>query len=155
RTVDRTRGWVAVERRRSEVVWSGVRVVTPRALSYAIAWRCRASGPFAARCTRPERNRSARWCLLCSSRAAPDPSSPPETPMETLADNPGIIVVPPLLYLVAFLVVLALRWFLPLRISDNAVVPWLGLLLIVPGVATVFWGRRTLQAMGTNVNPRR
>ena len=78
-----------------------------------------------------------------------------ENPMETPADNPGVIVRPPLLYLAALLVMLSLRWLVPLPISHDSRVPWLGLLLIVPGVAIAIAGRRALQAAGTNVNPSR
>ena len=72
---------------------------------------------------------------------------------DALPDNPGILVLPPLLYLVAFLVVLGLRWLVPLRIFASTLAPWCGLLFIVPGVAIALSGRRALAAAGTNVNP--
>jgi protein-S-isoprenylcysteine O-methyltransferase Ste14 len=66
-------------------------------------------------------------------------------------DNPGVITRPPFIYLGAFLLVLACHWIVPLRIVDGA--PWAGLALLVIGVATAIWGRRTMRAAGTNINP--
>jgi protein-S-isoprenylcysteine O-methyltransferase Ste14 len=71
----------------------------------------------------------------------------------TERDNPGVIVFPPLLYGIAFAVVLALRWFWPMPIFDQAVALWPGLALVMLGVGIALWGRRALQAAGTNVNP--
>ena len=71
----------------------------------------------------------------------------------TERDNPGVIVFPPLLYGIAFAVVLALRWFWPMPIFDNAVAFWPGLALVVFGAGIAIWGRNALQAAGTNVSP--
>jgi protein-S-isoprenylcysteine O-methyltransferase Ste14 len=73
----------------------------------------------------------------------------------TLADNPGVIVRPPLLYGVALIVVFVLRWFWPVPIVDHTVVVWLGLVLVVFGVGIAIWGRGAMQAAGTNVDPCR
>lgn len=75
--------------------------------------------------------------------------------MATIADSPSVIVRPPLLYGVALIVVFMLRWFWPLPIVDHAVVVRLGLVLVVFGVGTAIWGRRAMQAAGTNVDPYR
>jgi protein-S-isoprenylcysteine O-methyltransferase Ste14 len=75
--------------------------------------------------------------------------------MATQADNPGVVMRPPLLYGIAFVVVLALRWFWPMPIVDHTVATWLGLALVVFAVGIAMWGRRTMQAAGTNVDPHR
>ena len=71
----------------------------------------------------------------------------------TERDNPGVIVFPPLLYGIAFVVVLALRWFWPMPIFDHSVALWPGLALVLLGAGIAIWGRNVLQAAGTNVNP--
>lgn len=73
--------------------------------------------------------------------------------MATGADNPGVVARPPLLYLGAFLIVIVCRWFLPLPIDADGrgLVP--GLALVALGLGTAIWGRRTMQAAGTNINP--
>ena len=73
--------------------------------------------------------------------------------MDESADNPGVIALPPFLYGGAFLVVLVLRWFWPLRIltDSSPLLPGLGLIAL--GIALAIWGSRTMRAAGTNVNP--
>ncbi len=71
----------------------------------------------------------------------------------TQSDNPGVIILPPLLYGIAFAVVLALRWFWPMPIFDNADALWPGLALVMLAVVIALWGRSTLLAAGTNVSP--
>jgi protein-S-isoprenylcysteine O-methyltransferase Ste14 len=73
--------------------------------------------------------------------------------MDRSADNPGVIALPPLLYGGAFIVVLVLRWFWPMRIVADSGLLWAGLGLVAIGVALASWGRRTMTAAGTNVNP--
>lgn len=75
--------------------------------------------------------------------------------MATSADNPGVVARPPLLYAVAFVIVLLLRWFAPMRIFDPAVALWLGLAFVASGIGIAIWGRRTMQAAGTNIDPSR
>src|SRR5215475_2476660 len=75
--------------------------------------------------------------------------------MATLADNAGVIVRPPLLYGVAFVVVLALGWFWPMPIVGRVVPVGVGLVLVVFGVGIAMWGRRTMQDAGTNADPYR
>jgi protein-S-isoprenylcysteine O-methyltransferase Ste14 len=73
--------------------------------------------------------------------------------MPTAADNPGVIARPPLLYGAAFLVVLALRWLSPMPILGRSVLLWPGLAIVVLGVGLATWGRRTMSAAGTNIDP--
>src|SRR5258706_5166382 len=73
--------------------------------------------------------------------------------MMTPADNPAVVARPPLLYAGAFVIVLAFRWFWPLPILGRAVALWLGLALIALGIGIAIWGRRTMQAAGTNIDP--
>lgn len=75
--------------------------------------------------------------------------------MATSADNPGVVARPPLLYAVAFVIVLLLRWFAPMRILGPAVALWLGLAFVASGIGIAIWGRRTMQAAGTNIDPSR
>jgi protein-S-isoprenylcysteine O-methyltransferase Ste14 len=70
-------------------------------------------------------------------------------------DNPGVAVLPPVLYGGALVIVLALHWFWPMPIFGLAVALWSGLALIVLAVAIATWARRTMHAAGTNVNPLR
>jgi protein-S-isoprenylcysteine O-methyltransferase Ste14 len=73
--------------------------------------------------------------------------------MASSADSPGVIARPPLLYVAAFAVVLVCRWFRPMPILGRAVALWLGLALVAIGIGTAIWGRRTMQAAGTNIDP--
>lgn len=70
----------------------------------------------------------------------------------TGADNAGVIVRPPLLYAVALAAMLALRWLWPLPIFSGAAF-WPGLALVALAVGLLIWGRQTLVADGTNVDP--
>jgi protein-S-isoprenylcysteine O-methyltransferase Ste14 len=73
--------------------------------------------------------------------------------MATAADNAGVVVLPPLLYGVAFVAVLALRWFWPLPILGHAMALWCGIALAMIAVVIAVWGSRTMRMAGTNVNP--
>ena len=72
-----------------------------------------------------------------------------------VADNPGVVAPPPLIYLGAFLIVLVCRWCWPIPIDAGSRGLWPGLLLIAVGAGIAIWGRRTMAAAGTNVNPSR
>lgn len=76
-----------------------------------------------------------------------------ENNMTTPADNPGVVARPPLLYGAAFIAVLVLRWFWPVPIFGHAVALWPGLALGVLGIGIAIWGRNTMHAAGTNVDP--
>jgi protein-S-isoprenylcysteine O-methyltransferase Ste14 len=60
-----------------------------------------------------------------------------------------------LLYGGALVVVLVCRWFRPMPIFGRAVSLWIGLALVAMGIGTANWGRRTMQAAGTNIDPTR
>ena len=76
-----------------------------------------------------------------------------ETIEATAADSPGVIARPPFLYLGAFLVALVVHWFAPLPIVATAAARVVGVLLVVVAFAAARWGRRTMLAAGTNINP--
>src|SRR5436309_636175 len=73
--------------------------------------------------------------------------------MATSTDNPAVVARPPFIYLGAFVVVLVLRWFWPAPIFGRAVAVWAGLAAVALGVGIAIWGRRTMEAAGTNINP--
>lgn len=73
--------------------------------------------------------------------------------MATSADHPGVVARPPLIYLGAFLIVLALRWFWPMPIDVQGRGLWPGIGLVALGLGTAIWGSRTMEAAGTNINP--
>jgi protein-S-isoprenylcysteine O-methyltransferase Ste14 len=75
--------------------------------------------------------------------------------MPTSIDNPGVAVLPPLLYGFALVFVLALRSFWPMPIFGYSMALSSGLALIACGVAIAIWGRRTMHAAGTNISPLR
>jgi protein-S-isoprenylcysteine O-methyltransferase Ste14 len=73
--------------------------------------------------------------------------------MDESADHPDIIALPPLLYLAAFLVVLLLRWIRPWPILPPHLVPWVGIGLLLAGLAIGIPGRLALRSAGTSVKP--
>ncbi len=79
----------------------------------------------------------------------------PETTTTASADNPGVLVWPPLLYGGAFILVLILRAVSRMPIVAATTTVWLGLAIVVVGLTIMARGRRTMTAAGTNVNPSR
>lgn len=75
--------------------------------------------------------------------------------MGSSSDSPGVVAPPPLLYLAAFIVALIFRWLRRMPIFVQAATMWPGLVLIALGVGIAIWGRRTMVAAGTNINPAR
>ena len=71
------------------------------------------------------------------------------------ADNADVVARPPLLYGAALLVVLALRSLWPLPIVAPNFARWPGVAVAVLSLAFGIWGRRTLVAAGTNLDPMR
>ena len=69
------------------------------------------------------------------------------------ADNPGVIVLPPFLYLGVFLAALVAHWFVRLPMFTTFVALPLGLCLSAAAIVIARWGRRTMTAAGTNVRP--
>lgn len=74
--------------------------------------------------------------------------------MTTNRDAPGVVVFPPALFAAAFFLGLIFQWFLPLRFP---VAEWIrmavAVLLFVTGATVALWGKRVMEAAGTNVNP--
>ena len=62
-------------------------------------------------------------------------------------------MLPPLLYGVAFVAVLALCWFWPLPILGRSMALWAGITFAMIAVAIAVWGSRTMRMAGTNINP--
>jgi protein-S-isoprenylcysteine O-methyltransferase Ste14 len=73
--------------------------------------------------------------------------------MDESADHPDIVALPPLLDLAAFLVVLLLRWIRPWPILPPHLVPWVGIGLLLAGLAIGIPGRLALRSAGTSVKP--
>ncbi len=70
-------------------------------------------------------------------------------------DKPGVVIRPPLLYAGALVLVIVLRLFWPLKIFVTWAGWWFGPFLIGIGIALAIWGRRNMQAKGTNIDPTR
>lgn len=68
-------------------------------------------------------------------------------------DNPGVAVFPPLLFLVALILMLALRYVFPLAIGGRPLTTVLGIVLATLAIAIIAWGRMTMQRAGTNIEP--
>ena len=71
----------------------------------------------------------------------------------TQRDNPGVIVLPPLLYGIAFAVVLLLHWLWPLPVFSHTATFWVGVAAISAAAALAAWGAVSLRKAGTNINP--
>jgi len=74
--------------------------------------------------------------------------------MNRSEDHPGVIALPPLLYGGAFIVALVLQWRWPWPIFPGRVALIPGIIVLALGVGLAIWGRRTMEAAGTNVNPQ-
>ena len=69
------------------------------------------------------------------------------------ADNPGVIVLPPVLYGIAFAVVFALHWSWPLPVLSYPASLWAGIAALSLGAALAAWGFLSLKKAGTNILP--
>jgi protein-S-isoprenylcysteine O-methyltransferase Ste14 len=68
-------------------------------------------------------------------------------------DSPGVIALPPVLYLGTLLLGLLIHFFKPVPLSTT---PWIrlaGVLILASGIFLARWGRRTMVKAGTNVIP--
>jgi hypothetical protein len=59
----------------------------------------------------------------------------------TQADNPGVVVWPPLLFGIGVLAVLLLSWLWPLPAFFHPATVWVGVALLSLGVACNAWGQ--------------
>jgi len=73
--------------------------------------------------------------------------------MENQPDRPGVVILPPLLMVLALILVLVLHHFWPLPVGARGLTIALGAILVVLGIGSAAWGRVTLAKGGTNVNP--
>src|SRR5215467_726926 len=73
--------------------------------------------------------------------------------MNDRTDRSGVVVLPPVLMLGAFVLVLILHYFLPLAIGMRGPTRALGIALVVLGIGSGAWGRTMLMRAGTNVSP--
>jgi protein-S-isoprenylcysteine O-methyltransferase Ste14 len=73
--------------------------------------------------------------------------------MGNQADRPGVVILPPLLMLIALLVVIVLHWLWPLRTGRRLLAVAVGIILGALGIGSMAWGRITLVKGGTNVSP--
>lgn len=71
----------------------------------------------------------------------------------TPRDRPGIVAPPPLLYIAALALVIALQWLWPLPILDHPAAAWIGWAALVPGLALNLWGAWSMKRARTPINP--
>jgi protein-S-isoprenylcysteine O-methyltransferase Ste14 len=70
-------------------------------------------------------------------------------------DSPGVIALPPVLYLGTLLVGLLIHFFETVPLSTT---PWIrlaGVVILASGILLARWGRRTMVTAGTNVIPNK
>lgn len=73
--------------------------------------------------------------------------------MTELPDRPGVVALPPLIYLAALVAALLTHWALPLALPLPAFVRWAGGLLALSAIALAFRARAEFTRAGTNPNP--
>jgi protein-S-isoprenylcysteine O-methyltransferase Ste14 len=73
--------------------------------------------------------------------------------MSTQPDHPGVVIFPPLLFLIAVLLMLGLHWLWPHFIGGERIVFWIGIVLIFAGPSLAIWGVLTMRKAQTNVSP--
>jgi protein-S-isoprenylcysteine O-methyltransferase Ste14 len=69
------------------------------------------------------------------------------------ADRPGVIALPPLVYLAAIVVAIGLDWLAPLTLPVATAVRWLGGVVILASFGFGISAPRAFRRAGTNVNP--
>jgi len=74
---------------------------------------------------------------------------------ERSPDSPGVIIIPPLLYLGTLIVGVILHVLVPLPAFPPLPARIVGVVLIVASAALARWGERTMRRAGTNVRPDR
>jgi protein-S-isoprenylcysteine O-methyltransferase Ste14 len=71
----------------------------------------------------------------------------------TIKDHADVLGRPPLLYATSLIVALLLQQFWPSQLLTGASVAWGGMYLLAADVGLVMWGRRSLLAANTAVDP--
>lgn len=69
------------------------------------------------------------------------------------AEHTGVVMPPPVIYALAFALVLVLDRLWPVAIVDHAAAWWTGIILLALGVATNGWGVYTLHRGNTTFHP--
>jgi len=70
-------------------------------------------------------------------------------------ERPNVLPWPPMIYATAVVVALALRYVKPIRLEPPSAVIWLGIGVILAGVAVDFWAMATMRRAQTNLLPHR
>jgi len=68
-------------------------------------------------------------------------------------DNPGVVIFPPLLFVISVACGAMAYLVYPFRLG---LAPWLrglGCVLVLAAIALALWGQRTMRAAGTNIHP--
>lgn len=73
---------------------------------------------------------------------------------QSQTDHPGVIALPPLLFLGFLAGGVVLNLLRPLPISASIATRIVGGVLVLAGLSLAIWGRKTMMRSGTNVNPR-
>ncbi|MGD0541680.1 MAG: isoprenylcysteine carboxylmethyltransferase family protein [Tepidisphaeraceae bacterium] len=69
-------------------------------------------------------------------------------------DSPHVIAMPPLVFLVGFLIGLLLEWLVPLDRLSGITVKCIGVAVATASGILALWGRATMHRAGTNIDPR-
>jgi protein-S-isoprenylcysteine O-methyltransferase Ste14 len=70
------------------------------------------------------------------------------------ADHPGVIALPPLLFLSFLVGGVVLNLLRPLPVASSPAPRIVGILIFLIGLSLGIWGRKMMTRAGTNVNPR-
>jgi protein-S-isoprenylcysteine O-methyltransferase Ste14 len=69
-------------------------------------------------------------------------------------DSPDVVALPPLILLIACVLVGALEWLAPLRVGLGAA-RWAGAALLLGALGVIVWSSREFVRAGTNADPRK
>ena len=72
---------------------------------------------------------------------------------ETPGDHPGVLIFPPLLFVICVACGLVAHFGCPYRLALSPWIRGLGGGLALGTIAFALWGQRSMKAAGTNVNP--
>jgi protein-S-isoprenylcysteine O-methyltransferase Ste14 len=70
-------------------------------------------------------------------------------------DSPRVIALPPLVFVAGLVLGFLAHWADPRPLMASSLRAWLAGPILLLGIALAGWGRRTLVAAGTNVDPRK